>query len=222
MNQRTPNPSGNTKESSNSESKAKGKKRWTPFDIHFTVKNDDTSTSASLLPPKGRPHNSPAHAGFVKEVYRALAPILTTAQVFPGPLELEIQIGLVTMMNKLRAAEQSYMSFDEMKEVISPRGELNRPSTVFLGRLTSLPGDIDHILNVRPDGARLFDGDPSTFTIDYEFHCVLKNGSPLVISIDEKGNPTVKKPEGLFISATQIASGMLQLFFMAISVLMAN
>ncbi|KAJ5875224.1 uncharacterized protein N7473_012571 [Penicillium subrubescens] len=74
------------------------------------------------------------------------------------------------MMNKLRAAEQSYMSFDEMKEVISPRGELNRPSTVFLGRLTSLPGDIDHILNVRPDGARLFDGDPSTFTIDYEFH----------------------------------------------------
>ncbi|GLI76073.1 hypothetical protein PoHVEF18_004342 [Penicillium ochrochloron] len=197
MNQRTPNPSGNTKESSQSESKAKGKKRWTFFDINYTIKSDDTPTSVNPLPPKGRPHSSPAHAGFVKEVYRALAPILTTAQVFPGPLELEIQIGIVTMMNKLGAAEQSYMSFEEMKEVIYPRGELNRPSTIFLGRLTTLPADIDYILNLRPDGARLFDNDPSTLTIDYEFHCVLKNGLPLVISIDEKGDPTVKKPEAI-------------------------
>lgn len=197
MNQRTPNPSGNTKESSQSESKAKGKKRWTFFDINYIIKSDDTPTSVNPQPPKGRPHSSPAHAGFIKEVYRALAPILTTAQVFPGPLELEIQIGIVTMMNKLGAAEQSYMGFGEMKEVISPRGELNRPSTIFLGRLTTLPADIDHILNLRPDGARLFDSDPSTLTIDYEFHCDLKNGSSLVVSIDEKGDPTVKKPEAI-------------------------
>ncbi len=133
-----------------------------------------------------------------------LAPALTTAQVFPGPLQLEIQISITTIVNKLGAAEKSFMSLGELNEAICPRGSLNGPSTVFFNRLTTLPADIDHFFSIHVDGTRLFERAPSIRTIHYEFHCVLKSGLPLVVSIDEKGNASINKSK-VFLRSVNIS-----------------
>lgn len=192
MNQRTPNPGGNGRGRDNSKANTKAPK------MTWNIFNDPSTAKRVSMPISARsPHlqNISAHSAFVKDVYRLLTPLLTTAQVFPGPLELEVQIGIVSIMNKLGATESNFMAFEEMNEVIHPRGDRNGPSTVFFDRITTLPADIDHILHIRTDGGRLFENRMSTFTINYEFHCVLKTGVPLVISIDENGNATVNKPK---------------------------
>lgn len=196
MNQRTPNPSGDERKRLIAQANAKvPKKYWRVFDDADTSTKVRVPRPANSQLPKGQPQKSSVHPELTKELYELLAPCLTTAQVFPGHLELEIQIGIITIMNKLGAAENSFMSFEEMNEVIRPRGVLNGPSTVFFNRLTTFPADISHIIDTHTNGVRLFESETSSFNIEYQFHCVLNTGLPLVISIDEKGNPIIKNPK---------------------------
>lgn len=195
MRQRTPSPSDGTKEKFNSKVRESlSKKRWRPLDdVSFTTKGASIPTSATAFTPEDQPQDSSVYPELTKEVYSLLGPVLTTAQVFPAPLQLEIQIGIATIVNKLGATEESFMSFEELNEAICPRGNLKGPSTVFFDRLTTLPADIDHFFGIHVDGTRLFESAPSIRTIDYEFHCVLKSGLPLVVSVDEKGNASINK-----------------------------
>ncbi|KAJ5355044.1 uncharacterized protein N7496_012256 [Penicillium cataractarum] len=196
MNQRTPNPSGDERKNLIAKANAKvPKKYWRVFDEADTSTKVRVPMPANPQLPQGQPQKCSIHPELTREVYELLTPCFTTAQVFPGPLELEIQIGIITIMNKLGAAENSFMSFEEMKEVVRPRGVLNGPSTVFFNRLTTLPADISHLIDIHANGVRLFESETSSFNIEYQFHCVLKTGLPLVISIDEKGNPTIKIPK---------------------------
>ncbi|KAJ5475264.1 hypothetical protein N7539_008330 [Penicillium diatomitis] len=188
MNQRTASPSpapGAKKKAGAGTSSKASKKRWKPLDISYTSKVTNERTMSNLH-SKGVT-SLQEDPGLTQKACELLAPLLETARVFPGSLRLEIQLGMVAILRTSGAAEAIFVSFQDINDIIDSSRHVSGPSTIFFPKLTTSPADIDYMLDATAGGARLFENEPSTLDISYEFHCVPNSGEIRVIAFDEMG-----------------------------------
>lgn len=159
MRQRTPNPPVKEKSDSTAGATEKlSKKRWRPLDISYNTTRPGGLTSEKSRLPKGvTPLREDPN--LTSKVWQTLAPLMATAQVFPGPLRLEIRLGTVAILRTSGVTEEVFMTYEEMNEIIHPPGYIHGSSTLFFERLTTSPADIDHTLDFTAEGARLLESE---------------------------------------------------------------
>lgn len=133
----------------------------------------------------------------IREVFATLKPILDAAQSFPGPMTLDMQVGLILLPTMPKAYKGDIITSEEWNKIFQPRNNVRAPSARFIRRVTSSGADADYILDLktskRNGGGRLFDEGFSDYGVVYEYHCQTKDGRAIVIIVDEAGNVRVRE-----------------------------
>lgn len=133
----------------------------------------------------------------IRELFAILKPVLDAAQSFPGPMTLEMQVGLILLPTMPKAYKGDIITSEEWNKIFQPRNNVRAPSARFIRRVTSSGADADFILDLkaskRNGGGRLFDEGFSDYGVVYEYHCQTKGGRAIVIIVDEAGNVRVRE-----------------------------
>ncbi|KAJ5818780.1 hypothetical protein N7474_004371 [Penicillium riverlandense] len=131
----------------------------------------------------------------IETFFIVLKPMLTAAECYPGPLNLEIQLGLVLVPSFSTADQDRQMSFAQLQRLFLPLNGTRPPSTTFINRLTTCPADINYIVDLQVKGHRLFDQAIAESCVQYEIYCRTETGALLIITIDRGGDATVSRPK---------------------------
>ncbi|KAL1965815.1 hypothetical protein VTN77DRAFT_5136 [Rasamsonia byssochlamydoides] len=133
----------------------------------------------------------------IRELFATLKPALDAAQSFPGPVTLEMQVGLILLPSMPKAYKGDIISSEEWNKIFQPGNNVRAPSARFIRRVTSSGADADYILDLkaskRNGGGRLFDEEFSDYGVVYEYHCQTKDGRAIVVIIDEAGNVRIRE-----------------------------
>lgn len=135
----------------------------------------------------------------ITSVFAALQPTLDAAEFFPGTLTLESQIGLILIpLLPKTYSEGRLLSANEWNRIFQPRHGLPIPTTKFISRLTSSGADVDYIVGLKRSKEEgktpLFEQDYTDYSVFYEYHCRTNTDAILVITVDENGKFTLRKP----------------------------
>lgn len=130
----------------------------------------------------------------VLEIFNGLQPTLEAARSFPGTLELEACIELITVAPSLSSSgfDDTVVTIDEWKEKFqSKEGSSLAPYWAW-NKISGSGADIDSMIDMiwsKRDPQRIFHETPAGQEIVFEYHCQLKeNSSRFVISLDEAGH----------------------------------
>ncbi|KAJ5625516.1 hypothetical protein N7510_001825 [Penicillium lagena] len=129
----------------------------------------------------------------IETFFVVLKPMLTAAECYPGPMTLEIQLGLVLLPAFSTADQDRQMSFAQLQRLFLPLNGTRPPSTTFINRLTTCPADINYIVDLQVKGHRLFDQAIAESCVQYEIYCRTETGALLIITIDNGGDTTVSR-----------------------------
>ncbi|KAJ5097727.1 hypothetical protein N7456_008448 [Penicillium angulare] len=132
----------------------------------------------------------------LKSLFRILRRCLDPATCFPGPLTLELQFGLLLFSSAIDSSKMQHLSLQELRNFYDPRDGLDSTKSSFFNRLTSSPADVDFIIDTPAGSSSMFEKEPSSFKLEYEFHCQ-SAGSEFIIYVDEHGEHNVKTAENL-------------------------
>ncbi|RHZ57805.1 uncharacterized protein CDV56_107287 [Aspergillus thermomutatus] len=135
----------------------------------------------------------------VQNLFEALKPTLEAAEYFQGSLNLEVQLGLILIpLLPKTCSEGSTLSLTEWTKIFQSQTGIPSPTTKFISRLTTSGTDADHLVDLKTSASegkrRIFEQDYSEYNVYYEFHCRTGTGHLLIISVDEQGKFTIKKP----------------------------
>ncbi|KAL4890611.1 hypothetical protein BDV59DRAFT_92189 [Aspergillus ambiguus] len=137
----------------------------------------------------------------INQFFETIGPVLEVAELFPGILSLEFQVGLLmtpVIPKTHRDKYREYIPLDVWNKIFRPRGGAPAPTTKFLKRMTAIGSDADHIVNLktsREHGNRhLFEQSYSDYSVTYEFHCLTKAYKPFVVVVEEDGKHFIEKP----------------------------
>jgi hypothetical protein len=169
------------------------------------AKGTQKSEKGILSIPKSRKNTLAAESagnnmtGDVENLFEALKPTLEAAEYFPGPLKLEVQLGLILIpLLPKTCNEGSIISLTQWTKIFQSQAGIPSPTTKFVSRLTTSGIDVDHLVDLKTSAhegkRRIFEQDFSDFSVFYEFHCRTCTGHMLVISVDEQGKFDFKKP----------------------------
>ncbi|XHG03342.1 hypothetical protein AWENTII_006653 [Aspergillus wentii] len=157
--------------------------------------------SAATKQPSKNPQQVKAEMhmnGLIKSLFEALKPTLDAAEHFPGGLTLEVQMGLILIPLLPKTYSGGLLSLNEWTKIFQPRNGLPAPTTKFINRLTTSGTDVDHIVDLKTSKAegkrRLFEQDYTEYSVFYEYHCRTNADQLFVITIDEQGRHSIKKP----------------------------
>lgn len=140
----------------------------------------------------------------IETFFIVLKPMLTAAECYPGPMTLEIQLGLLLMPAFSSADQDQQMSFAQLQRLFLPLNGTRPPSTTFINRLTTCPADINYIVDLHVKGRRLFDQTIAESCVQYEIYCRTENGALLIITIDSGGDTIVSRPK-VFLGSVHLS-----------------
>ncbi|CAG8927086.1 unnamed protein product [Penicillium salamii] len=121
-------------------------------------------------------------------LYDSIRLILKAVQRFPGPLSLEIELGLVSVMELSTSQKGKELTFNDVNELFFSKHGLTPPRTGFFDRLTTSPSDIDYLVALKVDQKPMFEQKATYAGIRYHFHCHTRSGLDFVIYFDRQGN----------------------------------
>ncbi|EED13399.1 conserved hypothetical protein [Talaromyces stipitatus ATCC 10500] len=160
----------------------------------ITAKPESVQTQLQELARTMKPavHPDSCH---VLEIFNALQPTLEAARSFPGKLQLEAHIELVTItpLSDDQNFDMGYVTLDEWRSHFQPKR--NRASAPYFAcnKVTSSGGDVDGMVDLiwsKKNPERIFFEKPIDYETVLEYHCRMSNGANFVITLDESGNPT--------------------------------
>lgn len=117
----------------------------------------------------------------IKSLLEALKPLLEAASFYPGSLSLEFQLGLVLIPRPSQSLEGRYKDLDRLQSKLLPRTGLPAPTTIFFDRLTASAADVDYIVDLEVQNARLFAPEPTQLETRFEFHCGTEAGDLVIV-----------------------------------------
>ncbi|OJJ46114.1 hypothetical protein ASPZODRAFT_67178 [Penicilliopsis zonata CBS 506.65] len=132
-------------------------------------------------------------------VFEALKPALEAAELYPGLLTLEVQLGLllIPLLPKTYNSD-TLITVSDWNKIFKPRNNLPAPSTRFINRLTSSGTDIDYIVDLKTSKLegkrRLFEQEYTDYSVLYEYHCRTKLEQSIIVVIDEDGKFRLRGP----------------------------
>lgn len=132
----------------------------------------------------------------VLEIFNALQPTLEAARSFPGTLELEARIELVTIAPSMPGSgfDETVVTTDEWKEKFQPKqGDPLAPYWAW-NKISGSGADVDSLIDMiwsKKDPQRIFHETPAGQEVAFEYHCRLKDSSTFVISLDGAGHPSL-------------------------------
>ncbi|CAI7590696.1 unnamed protein product [Penicillium bialowiezense] len=155
------------------------------LDAHLIAQQQKATlpSNPNALPPIEKA----ALAASTKNLVSSLWPILVQLRTFPGPLTLELQLGLLSILNLTASMQGKEMTFRDVQGLFFSRHDLEPPRTLFASRLTSTPSDIDHLIALKIDGKPVFEQAVSQRGIRYILQCRTSSGQEFFISIDHTG-----------------------------------
>ncbi|KAL5357634.1 hypothetical protein BJX96DRAFT_172706 [Aspergillus floccosus] len=165
----------------------------------FPAEQSESSTSKKAKPTGQAVQDTQAEANHadIKELFETIGPILENAECFPGPLSLEVQIGLLLIPVLPKTCPQDVILMDAWTKIFRPRGGVSAPTTKFINRVTAAGSDVDHVVDLKTSRGqgkrRLFEQEYSEYNVTYEFHCLTKAYKPLVIVVEEDGKHSIRK-----------------------------
>lgn len=132
----------------------------------------------------------------VLEIFNALQPTLEAARSFPGALELEANIELITIAPSTPGSgfDETVVTIDEWKEKF--QSKYGNPLAPYWSwnKVTCSGADVDAMIDMiwsKKTPQRIFHETPGNQDVVFEYHCRLKDGSSsFVISLDEAGHPS--------------------------------
>ena len=129
-----------------------------------------------------------------RNLFNSLGPLLNRVRSFPGTLTLEIQLGLMFILNVTASTQENEMTYKEVQNLFFSQHSLQPPRTSFFDRLTSSPADIDYLIGLKINEKPLFDQHVNLRSIKYEFHCRASPNKIFIISVDQERNITLRHP----------------------------
>ncbi|CAG8159043.1 unnamed protein product [Penicillium olsonii] len=129
-----------------------------------------------------------------RDLFNSLRPILGSVRHFPGPLSLEVELGLVSVLNLTTSMVGQEMKLKEVNDLFFSAHGMEPPVTSFFNRVTSSPSDVDHIIGLEVNQKRLFEQKAVQRGIRYNFHCRTNSGLEFVISLNQDGVPAYRYP----------------------------
>ncbi|CAG7958671.1 unnamed protein product [Penicillium salamii] len=120
-------------------------------------------------------------------LYDSIRLILKTVQRFPGPLSLEVELGLVSVMELSTSQKGKEMTFNDFNDLFFSKHGLQPPRTGFFNRLTTSPSDIDYLIALKVDQKPIFEQNAVQGGIRYNFHCHTNSGLDFVLSFNQHG-----------------------------------
>ncbi|KAJ5855849.1 uncharacterized protein N7529_009793 [Penicillium soppii] len=128
------------------------------------------------------------------DLFNSLGLSLDRVRDFPGPLTLEIQLGLMLILNTTASTQETEMTYKEVQNLFFSQHGLEAPRTSFFDRLTSSPADIDHLIGLKINDKPLFDQYATLRSIKYEFRCRASSNTIFIISVDQHRTVTLRYP----------------------------
>ena len=134
----------------------------------------------------------------VLEIFNALEPTLEAARSFPGALELEAHIELITIapLSPDSGFDETVVTLDDWKEKFhTKQGNPLAPYWAWK-KVTGSGADVDAMIDMiwsKKNPQRIFYETPVDQDVVFEYHCRLKDGSTFVISLDEAGHPSFRQ-----------------------------
>ncbi|GAM33709.1 hypothetical protein TCE0_013r00815 [Talaromyces pinophilus] len=132
----------------------------------------------------------------VLQIFNALQPTLEAARSFPGALELEARIELITIAPSTPGSgfDETVVTIDEWKEKFQcKQGNPLAPYWAW-NKVTGSGTDVDAMIDMiwsKKGPQRIFHETPANQDLVFEYHCRLKDGSStFVISLDKAGRPS--------------------------------
>lgn len=129
----------------------------------------------------------------VLEIFNALQPTLEAARSFPGTLELEAHIELITIAPPMpgSGSDEAVVTIDDWKEMFqSKQGNSLTPYWAW-NKVSGSGADVDAMIDMiwsKKIPQRIFQETPAGQDVVFEYHCRHKDGSTFVISLDEAGH----------------------------------
>ncbi|THC98518.1 hypothetical protein EYZ11_002026 [Aspergillus tanneri] len=134
----------------------------------------------------------------IKHLFEALKQTLEAAEYFPGPLSLEVQFGLVLIPLLPKTYKEGLISAGEWTRIFQPRTGIVAPTTKFTNRLTTSGSDVDYIVGLKESKAQgrrqAFEQGDNEYCVFYEYHCRSKSGQLLIITMNEQGSHSIRRP----------------------------
>lgn len=152
-------------------------------------------TESTATPKKEVPSADTEQA---QALFGTLKRVLDPLTCWPGVLSLEVQLGLILLPGGPKKSG-TRMELNGLKRFMAPPG-LACPSVTFFERLTTCPGDMDHVVDLQHDsnGAslRLFEKKSWYAQVLFEFHCECSS-SKFIITVFENGSHVINPPEAI-------------------------
>jgi hypothetical protein len=131
---------------------------------------------------------------WTRNLFNSLGPLLNRVRSFPGILTLEIQLGLMFILNATTSTQEKEMNYKEVQRLFFPQHSLEPPRTSISNRLNSSPADIDCLIGLKVNETPLFDLTANLRSIRYEFHCSASPNKAFTILVDQHHNITLRHP----------------------------
>ncbi|EEA18637.1 hypothetical protein TMatcc_010817 [Talaromyces marneffei ATCC 18224] len=131
----------------------------------------------------------------VLEIFNALQPTLEAARSFPGSLQLEAHIELITMApySPDQCFDDRVVTVEDWKENFQPKKGTSLAPYWAWNKVTGSGADVDAMIDIiwsKKSPQRIFHETPVDRDVVFEYHCRIGDGSGFVISLDEAGCPS--------------------------------
>lgn len=136
-----------------------------------------------------------ADSPHVLEIFNALQPTLEASRSFPGTLELEACIELVTIAPSTPDSgfDETVVTIDEWKEKFQSNEDNPLAPYWAWNKISGSGADVDAMIDMiwsKKDPQRIFHQTPASQDVVFEYHCRLKDSSStFVIALDAAGQP---------------------------------
>lgn len=129
----------------------------------------------------------------VREIFNALRPTLEAARSFPGSLQLEANIELITIapLSPDQSFDNSVVTLHDWKDNFRPKKGTSLAPYWAWNKVTGSGADVDAMIDViwsKKNPQRIFHEMPAGHEVAFEYHCRMKDGSTFVISLDKAGH----------------------------------
>lgn len=143
----------------------------------------------------------------IEEIFDAMQPALEAAKCFPGALELEAHIELVTVdtFSNDRRINNDRISLSEWRKIFQPDKHRPVSSYQIWDRITASGADVDSIVDLtwsKKKAKRMFEEETTDRGIVYEWYCHMKHGFAFVIALDENGQASLRQTDSDLCSST--------------------